>query len=87
MKRRNPENKETYKNCQNIFEMIKWKSMEKIYYEKLIKFQGDTKIMEEIVGTDKLSFPQKIVIDKNQIVGETKITNEFNYFFTNISPK
>ena len=35
-------------------------------------------------GIDKLSFPQKIVINKTEIVGETKIANEFNKFFKNI---
>ena len=29
-------------------------------------------------GIDKSSFPQKIVIDKTEIVVQTKIANEFN---------
>ena len=46
--------------------------------------------MKELIdksGTDKSSFPQKIVIDKTEIVGETRITNEFHKFFINIGPK
>ena len=46
--------------------------------------------MKELIGknrTDKLSFPQKIVIDKTGIVGETKIANEFNKVFMTIGPK
>ena len=36
---------------------------------------------------DELTFPQKTVIDKTEIVGETEIANEFNDVFTNIGPK
>ena len=43
MKRRTPENKETYKAYKNIFEIIKRKSKKKFYSAKLIRFQGDTK--------------------------------------------
>ena len=46
--------------------------------------------MKELIGKNKIyksSFPQKIVIDATEIVGETKIANEFNNFFTNIGPK
>ena len=34
-----------------------------------------------------MSFPQKVVIDKTEIVSETEVANEFNNFFTNIGPK
>ena len=34
-----------------------------------------------------MSFPQKVVIDKTEIVSEIEIANEFNNFFTNIGPK
>ena len=47
-------------------------------------------LMKELIGKsgiDKSSFLQKIVIDKTEIVGETKITNEFNNFFINIGLK
>ena len=64
--------------------MIKQKSKKNFYSAKLIKFQGDTKniwrIMKELIGRSgifKSSFPQKIVIDKTEIIGETKIANEF----------
>ena len=74
--------------------MIKQKSKKNFYSAKLIKFQSDTKktwcIMKELIGkngTDKSSFPQKIFIDKTEIVGETKIGNEFNKFFINTGPK
>ena len=46
--------------------------------------------MKELIGKsgiDKSSFPQKIIIDKTEIVGETKIANEFNKFFIKIVPK
>ena len=46
--------------------------------------------MKELIGKsgiDKSSFLQKIVIDKTEIVGETKIANEFNNFFINIGLK
>ena len=46
--------------------------------------------MKELIGKNKIckpSFPQKIVIDAIEIVGKTKIANEFNNFFTNIGPK
>ena len=46
--------------------------------------------MKELIGKNKIyksSFPQKIVIDTTESVGETKIANEFNNFFTNIGPK
>ena len=46
--------------------------------------------MKEVIGKsgiDKSSFLQKIIIDKMEIVGETKIANKFNKFFINISPK
>ena len=46
--------------------------------------------MKELIGKNKIyksSFPQKIVIDTTEIVGETKIANEFHNFFTNIGPK
>ena len=89
--KRTPENKETYKAYKNLFEIIKRRSKKKFYSAKLIKFQGDTKktwhIMKKLIGKsgiDKLSFPQKIVINKTEIVGETKIANEFNKFFKNI---
>ena len=69
--------------------MIKWKSKKNVYSEKLIKFQGGTKktwhIMKEVIGKygiDKSSFPEK-----TEIVGETKIGNEFNKFFMNIGIK
>ena len=59
-----------------------------------MKFQGNAKktwsIRKELIGKNKIyksSFPQKIVIDTTEIVGETKIANEFNNFFTNIGPK
>ena len=73
---------------------MKQKRKKNVYSEKLIKFHGDANkiwcIMKELIGksgTDKWSFPQKIVIDKTGIVGETEITNESNNFFTNIGPK
>ena len=85
MKQCTPENKETYKAYKNFFEMIKRKPKKKIYSAKLINFQSDTKkfwcIMKELIGKsgiDKSSFPQKIVIDKTEIVVQTKIANEFN---------
>ena len=78
MKRRTPENKETYKTCRNLFEMIKRKSKKNVYSEKLIKFQGDAtkiwRIMKELIGKSGIdksfgkSYPQKIVINKT--VGE-----------------
>ena len=46
--------------------------------------------MKELIGksgNDNSSFPQKIVIDKTEIFGETKTANEFNKFFINIGPK
>ena len=46
--------------------------------------------MKELIGKNKIyksSFPQKIVIDTTEIVGETKTSNEFNNFFTNIGQK
>ena len=46
--------------------------------------------MKELIGKsgiDKSSFPQKIIIDKTETVGETKIANEFNKFFIKIGPK
>ena len=46
--------------------------------------------MKELIdksGIGKSSFPQKIVIDKTEIVGETRIANEFHKFFINIGPK
>ena len=46
--------------------------------------------MKELIGKsgiDKSSFPQKIVVNKTEIVGETRITNEFNKFFINVGPK
>ena len=46
--------------------------------------------MKELIGKsgiDKLSFPQKIVVNKTEIVGETRITNEFSKFFINVGPK
>ena len=46
--------------------------------------------MKELIGKSKIiksSFPQKLVIDKKEIIGETNIANEFNDFFTNIGPK
>ena len=52
-----------------------------------MKFQGNAKktwsIMKELIGKNKIyksSFPQKIVIDTTEIVGKTKIANEFNIF-------
>ena len=35
-------------------------------------------------GIDKLSFLQTIVIDKNEIVAQTKTGNKFKNFFINI---
>ena len=74
--------------------MIKRKSKKKFYSAKLIKFQRDAKktwrIMKELIGKSGIensSLPQKIVIDKTEIFGETKIANEFNKFFINIGPK
>ena len=46
--------------------------------------------MKELIcksGIDKPSFPQKIVIDKTEVVGETKLANEFNKLFINIGPQ
>ena len=46
--------------------------------------------MKELIGKcgiEKLSFPQKVVIDKVQPVCETKIPYEFNNSFTDICPK
>ena len=46
--------------------------------------------MKELIGKsgiDKSCFPQKIIIDKTEIVGETKIANKFNKLFTNMGPK
>ena len=94
LKRRTPENKETYKAYKNLFEMIKRKSKKHFYSAKLIKLQGDTKktwrIIKEQIGKngiDKSSCPQKNFVDKTENVGETKIANEFNKFFINIGPK
>ena len=45
--------------------------------------------MKELIRKNKIyksSFPQKIVIDTTEIVGETKTANKFNNFFTNIGP-
>ena len=46
--------------------------------------------MKEIIGKSKItksSFPQKIIVDKTEIIGETNIASQFNDFFTNIGPK
>ena len=46
--------------------------------------------MKQVIGkreSDKSSFPQKIFIDKTEIVGETKSGHEFNKFITNIGRK
>ena len=46
--------------------------------------------MKELTGKSrigKLSSPQKIVIDKIEIVGKTKTAYEFNKFFINLVPK
>ena len=74
--------------------MIKRRSKKNFYSAKLIKFQGDTKktwrVMKELIGKSgigKSSFPQKIAMDKTEIVGKTKIANEFNKFFINVGPK
>ena len=94
LKRRTPENKDTYKSYKNLFEIIKRKSKKNFHSAKLIKIQGDTKktwcIMKELIGKsgiDKSFFPQKVVIDKTEVVGETKIGNEFNKLVTNLGPK
>ena len=94
LKHRTQESKQIYKDYKNLFEIIKRKSKKQFYSEKLIKFQGNAKkawsIMKELIGKNKIynsSFPQKIVIDTTEIVGETKIAKEFNNFFTNIGPK
>ena len=93
LKHRTQESKQIYKDYKNFFEIIKHKSKKQFYSEKLIKFQHNAKktwsIMKELIGKNKIykwSFPQKIVIDTTEIVGETKIANEFNNFFTNIGP-
>ena len=58
LKRRTPENRETYKAYKNLFEMIKRKSKKNFYSEKLIKFQGDAKktwhIMKELIGKSEV---------------------------------
>ena len=94
LKHRTQESKQIYKDYKNLFEIIKRKSKKQFYSEKLMKFQGNAKktwpIMKELIGKNKIyksSFPQKIVIDTTEIVGETKIANEFNNFFTNKGPK
>lgn len=82
LKQHTPENKETYKAYKSLFEIIKRKSKKKVYSEKLIKLQSDAKttwcIMKELIsksGADKSPFPQKIVINKTEIVGEIVIAN------------
>ena len=94
LKHRTQESKQIYKDYKNLFEIIKRKSKKQFYSEKLIKFQGNARkalsIIKELNGKNKIyksSFPQQIVIDTTEIVGETKIANEFNNFFTNIGPK
>ena len=98
LKHRTQESKQIYRDYQNLFEIIKRKSKKQFYSEKLIKFQGNAKktwpIMKELIGKTKIyksSFPQNIVIDTTEIVGETKIANEFNIFFykyrLKVSPK
>ena len=80
LKRRTPENKETYKAYKNLFEMIKRKSKKHLYSAKLIKFQGDTKktwhiIKEQIgkSGIDKSPCLQKIFIDKLKMLVKPKL--------------
>ena len=39
--------------------------------------------MKEIIGKSKItksSFPQKIIVDKTEIIGETNIASQFNDF-------
>ena len=46
--------------------------------------------MKEVMGkTNKLlsRLPSKLVMNKNDVASEIGITNEFNKFFTNISPE
>ena len=46
--------------------------------------------MKELIGKSgiyKSPFPQKVVIGKTNIVGETRIAEEFNKFSRNIGPK
>ena len=43
LKRRTPENKETFKAYKSLFEMIKQNSKKNFYSGKPLKFQGDAK--------------------------------------------
>ena len=70
------------------------KSKRKYYSEKLLQFQGDTKktwrIMNNVIGKSKLihlTWPRKIIFNKNVIFDEKRIGNSFNNFFINIGPK
>ena len=43
LKKRTPENEETYKTHKNLFETIKRRSKKKFYSDKLQNFEGDAK--------------------------------------------
>ena len=94
LKHRCIQNEKIYKDYRKLFETITMKSKRKCYSEKLLQFQGDSnkiwRIMKEVIRKSKLihsTLPHKIVINKNVVFEEKRITNAFNNFFINVGPK
>ena len=60
----------------------------------MIEYKDKTKttrnVMKELIGKTRKSephLPGKILINEREVSGKEEIANEFNIFFTNISPE
>ena len=90
LKLKSPSNEKKYKSYAKIFDKL-IKNAKVLHYAGLLKkYEGNIKkmwsTMKEIIykNKEKLSFPNYIQVNGNDIWEKKKIAEEFNSFFTNV---
>ena len=93
LKNKSIQNEQIYKNYKHIFEKLR-KKAKQTYYQSILKdCQNDMtrtwQIMKEITGKSKVNsnkFPKSINVNGKSIKKNSRIAEEFNKYFTNVTP-
>ena len=86
--------KRKQKHIKTCLKQLNVNLKEYYYSQKILEYKNNAKktsnIMKEVIGkTNKPGsrLPTKLVINKNDVTSEISIANQFNKFFTKISPE
>ena len=91
LKRKTPQNEETYKNYKRLFETIKHKSKAIYFNDQLRKYQSNVKktwdVIKEVIGSTKSvshTLPKRLIINNVEVLEKKKIAEHFNKYFVKV---